>query len=126
MRLLLDTHVVLWAVSEPERLSEPARKAFLAPRNTLYFSVVSAWEMEIKRSLGKLDVPSSFDEELARLRLEELPVRLAHTRGLRELPDHHRDPFDRLLVAQARAESLVIVTADPLVSRYPVRTMRAG
>ena len=88
MRLLLDTHVVLWAVSEPERLSEAARRALLAPRNTLYFSVASAWEMEIKRSIGKLELPSTFAEELARLRLEELPVRLTHTRGLRELPDH--------------------------------------
>ena len=123
MRLLLDTHVVLWAVTEPERLSASTRAALIAPRNTLYLSVASAWEMEIKRALGKLTTPASFDDELARLRLEELPVRLAHTRLLRELPDHHKDPFDRLLIAQARAESLVLVTADPAIRRYSVRTM---
>ncbi len=123
MRLLLDTHVVLWAVAEPERLSASTRAALIAPRNALYLSAASAWEMEIKRALGKLTTPASFDDELARLRLEELPVRLAHTRLLRELPDHHKDPFDRLLIAQARAESLVLVTADPAIRRYSVRTM---
>lgn len=125
MRLLLDTHVLLWAVTEPERLSASTRSALVASRNTLYLSAVCAWEIEIKRATGKLETPASFDDELARLRLEELPVRLAHTRALRDLPDHHKDPFDRLLVAQARCESLVLVTADPLVRRYPVRTIAA-
>lgn len=125
MRLLLDTHVVLWAVTEPERLSASARAALIAPRNTLYLSAASAWEMEIKRALGKLTTPSTFDDEIARLRVEELPVRLAHARELRALPDHHRDPFDRMLVAQARCESLVLVTADPVLRRYPVRTLAA-
>lgn len=125
MRMLLDTHVLLWAVTDPDRLSASVRTALVASRNTLYLSVVSAWEIEIKRATGKLRTPAAFDDELARLRLEELPVRLAHTRALRELPDHHKDPFDRLLVAQARCESLVLVTADPLVQRYPVRTMPA-
>lgn len=125
MRLLVDTHVVLWALTTPERLSAPARAALVAPRNTLYLSAASAWEMEIKRATGKLRTPASFDDELARLRLEELPVRLAHTRELRRLPDHHKDPFDRLLVAQARSESLVLVTADPAIRRYPVRTLAA-
>jgi PIN domain nuclease of toxin-antitoxin system len=125
MRLLLDTHVVLWAVAEPARLSASTRSALIAPRNRLYPSAASAWEMEIERTLGKLTTPADFDDELARLRLEELPVRVAHTRELRALPDHHRDPFDRLLVAQARCESLVLVTADAIVRSYPVRTLAA-
>jgi PIN domain nuclease of toxin-antitoxin system len=86
-------------------------------------SPVSVWEIEIKRGLVKLEVPLSFDE-LARLRWTELPVRIAHTRAVRGLPDHHREPFDRLLIAQARTESLTIVTSDPQIARYDVRVLK--
>lgn len=123
MQLLLDTHVLLWALSAPERLSAGSRAALASGKNSLYLSAASLWEIEIKKGLGKLRLPEQFDDELERLRLAELPVRLAHARELRTLPSHHEDPFDRMLVAQARVESLVIVTADPNVRAYPVRTI---
>lgn len=125
MQLLLDTHVVLWALSAPERLSAASRAALASGKNTLHLSATSLWEIEIKKGLGKLRLPPQFEDELERLRLTELPVRLAHARELRKLPSHHTDPFDRMLVAQARVESLVIVTADPNVRAYPVRTLAA-
>lgn len=125
MKLLLDTHVLLWALAEPERLSDRARSAIEARRNTLYVSAASAWEIEIKRSLGKLEAPEALEDALASLGASELPIRLAHAEALRALPMHHRDPFDRMLVAQARVESLVLISADPLLACYGVTTISA-
>jgi PIN domain nuclease of toxin-antitoxin system len=123
MRFLVETQVVLWSLGEPERLCAAARTALTSSTHTIHVSPVSVWEIEIKRGLVKLEVPLSFDE-LARLRWTELPVRIAHTRAVRGLPDHHREPFDRLLIAQARTESLTIVTSDPQIARYDVRVLK--
>jgi PIN domain nuclease of toxin-antitoxin system len=125
VKLLLDTHVLLWALADPGRLSETSRAAIADPRHAVLVSAASGWEIEIKRALGKLTTPPDLDEQLRSRRLLELPIRLRHTAALRTLPPLHRDPFDRMLVAQAIVEDLVLVTADAQVRAYPVRTMPA-
>ena len=118
MRILLDTHVYLWSRTEPSRLSAKERAAIRDPANELLLSVASAWEIEIKRAIGKLAAPDDWMERTAEFGVRWLPVRAEHVRALRLLPPHHRDPFDRLLVAQSRVEDLRLVTHDPLVLRY--------
>lgn len=118
MKLLLDTHVYLWCRTEPARLSAKERAAIRDPANELLLSVASAWEIEIKRAIGKLDAPDDWMERTAEFGVQWLPVRAEHVRALRLLPPHHRDPFDRILVAQSRVENLRLVTHDPLVLRY--------
>lgn len=125
MKLLLDTHVLLWALTTPERLSERTRAAVADPHHAVFVSAASGWEIEIKRALGKLTTPADLEQQLRNRRFLELPVRLRHTTATRDLPPLHRDPFDRILVAQAIVEDLVLVTADEQMFPYPVRTMRA-
>jgi len=125
MNLLLDTHVLLWCLGSPDRLRRETRKKIEAPDTVVFVSAASAWEIEMKRALGKLKVPADLEEQLQEKRFTELPVRVRHVRALRSLPDLHRDPFDRMLVAQAVADNLVIVTADDKVRAYPARTIDA-
>jgi PIN domain nuclease of toxin-antitoxin system len=122
MRLLLDTHILLWATSEPERLSEATRSLFENPDNELVFSAVSLWEIAIKTSRGRDDFRIDagwlrrglFDNGYA-----ELPMNGAHAARVTGLPPIHKDPFDRMLVAQATVEGLTLVTSDPAVANYP-------
>ena len=122
MRLLLDTHVLLWTIAESRRLSSTARALIGEPDNALTFSSVSLWEIAIKSERGsddfRIDVSSLrrslFDNEYA-----ELSMTGAHAVALGSLPPIHRDPFDRMLVAQAIAEGLTLVTSDPAVAKYP-------
>ena len=125
MNLLLDTHVFLWAVSRPHALSAAARKALQDPENRVLFSVVSAWEISIKKSLGKLDAPSDLRQILKLNDVEELPLHLRHTEALAGLAPLHRDPFDRMLVAQALADGLTLVTRDDILKRYGVPILSA-
>jgi PIN domain nuclease of toxin-antitoxin system len=120
MKLLLDTQALLWWLAESHQLGRVARSILADGGNTVYVSAVSVWEMEIKRALGKLCAPDNIEETMAAERFLELPVRIAHTTALRDLPSVHRDPFDRLLVAQARVEGLSLVTSDPVFERYGV------
>jgi PIN domain nuclease of toxin-antitoxin system len=125
MNLLLDTHVLLWCLGAPQRMQRETRKKIESPGTVVFVSAASAWEIEMKRSLGKLKVPNDLEEQLHEKRFTELPVRARHVQALRSLPSLHRDPFDRMLVAQATTENLVLVTADSKVRAYPVRTMEA-
>lgn len=125
MTLLLDTHVLLWWLTDPARLSAPAREAIADGGNIVFVSATSAWEMEIKAGLGKLKVPHDLPVQMERERFSELPVRIAHSQALADLPLLHHDPFDRMLVAQARVETLTLVTADSLVLAYGGRLLRA-
>ena len=123
MALLLDTHAFLWWVADDERLSAKARRAI--ERQDSFVSLASCWEMAIKVSLGKLTVPSSIDRFVHR-QLEVngfslLPIALEHTSMAADLPFHHRDPFDRLLAAQALSEELTVVSADAIFKEYRVR-----
>lgn len=125
MNLLLDTQVFLWLDSDPAKLSPAARHACADTGNVLWLSVASAWEMQIKIGLGKLRLRRSLAETIASQQaanmLQILPVQLAHTIALVDLPPYHKDPFDRLLIAQTRQEDWEIVTADPEFRAYPVR-----
>jgi PIN domain nuclease of toxin-antitoxin system len=122
MRLLLDTHVLLWTIAESRRLSAAARALIGEPDNELTFSSVSLWEVAIKAGRGRddfrIDV-SSLRRSLFDNGYTELPITSAHAAALGGLPPIHRDPFDRMLVAQAIVEGLTLVTSDPAVAKYP-------
>jgi PIN domain nuclease of toxin-antitoxin system len=127
VRVLLDTHAFLWWISDSPELSDAAREAIADQRNAPIFSAVSGWEIAIKAGLGKLELPDSpakfVNEQLSQNNLEVLPIHSRHALGVYGLPDHHRDPFDRLLVSQAVVEKLPSLTADPEIPRYPVETL---
>ena len=120
MNLLLDTHTVLWWLSDDPALSETARAAIADPENTVFLSAVVVWEIRIKQSIGKLDLPDDFGEVLDRQPFTELPVTVDHAHTIVELPAVHRDPFDRMLVAQAIVEHMAIVTRDQSIADYDV------
>lgn len=122
MKLLLDTHILLWAAGHPQRLSGPARKLLTDSRNELFFSAANLWEVAIKRELGRKDF--RVDPRLLRRGLldngyGELPITSEHAVAIDGLPPLHKDPFDRLLVAQAQVEGITLVTVDPQVAKYP-------
>ena len=122
MKLLLDTHLLLWAAGEPKRLSKPARRLIDDPDNELLFSAASLWEVAIKRRLGREDF--KVDARLLRRGLldngySELPIISDHVVATESLPPLHKDPFDRILVAQATVEGVTLLTTDSLVSQYP-------
>ena len=127
MKLLFDTHTFIWWDSNAANPSAAARSALLDPVNELTLSVVSIWEIQIKRGLGKLNVSRPLGELVRHHRLvnkvEILTVALEHVLELDALSDHHRDPFDRLLVAQANVEGAVLVTKDAAIKKYSVRTL---
>ena len=118
MKLLLDTHVYLWSRTDPSRLSAEERAAVRDPANEIVLSVASAWEIEIKRAIGKLAAPDDWMERTESFGVQWLPVRAEHVRALRTLPPIHRDPFDRILVAQSMVENVRLVTHDPVVLSY--------
>jgi PIN domain nuclease of toxin-antitoxin system len=123
--LLLDTHVLLWALADAPDLTDPERDAITDPRHPVFVSAVSAWEITIKKALGKLRAPDDLVDQLERRRFTALDVTVEHAVAVGDLPDHHRDPFDRLLIAQARVERLTLVTRDPSIGRYDVDTFTA-
>lgn len=125
MKLLLDTHAWLWWLSEPERLLEDARLAIANGRSHVSVSAISFVEVAIKETLGKLRAPAGLASSLETARFCELPLTVAHAAELRQLPLLHKDPFDRVLVAQARAEGLTLVSRDPLVLAYDVPILAA-
>lgn len=120
MRILLDTHVFLWWVRDDPRLDAPARDLISNYANEIFVSAVSAWEIEIKAALGKLKISPDWKRLVAENGFQWLPVLPRHTEGLRDLPPIHRDPFDRMLVAQARTAHLALLTRDPKVQAYLV------
>lgn len=121
MNLLLDTHLLLWAASEPQRLSSKARTLLLAPANQLIFSSASLWEISIKNGLERPDFnvdPRRLWRMLLVNGYRELPVTSEHAVAVNDLPPLHNDPFDRILVAQARVEGLTLLTVDKAVAKY--------
>ena len=121
MNLLLDTHVALWAITDHPRLPARMRELICSPRSTVWVSAVSLWEIAIKHSLKRGDMPISGEEALGYFRdsgYRLLSVEPEHAAAVENLPSHHADPFDRLLVAQALAEPMRLLTSDPIVARY--------
>ncbi len=125
MRLLLDTHALLWAIVEPDRLSDRAREALQDGGNDVFASAVGVWEIEIKRALRKLEAPDDLIGVLTATGFEPLPISLSHATRAGSLPPHHRDPFDRMLIAQAELEVLTIVTRDARFAAYGVPLLEA-
>lgn len=125
MRLLLDTHVVLWELEGSRRVSQVAQEAIEQARELL-FSVVSFAEIGLKAAVGKLSVPRDLREHVLRSGVRVLRLDADHGLAVAQLPMHHRDPFDRLLIAQARCEQLTIVTADGRIAEYDVALIDAG
>lgn len=125
MRLLLDTHVVLWELEGSRRIAPAAQEA-IEQATELLFSVVSFAEIGVKAAIGKLSVPDDLQDHVRRSGLRILRLDVDHGLGVVDLPMHHRDPFDRLLIAQARSEKLTIVTADRRIADYDVGFIDAG
>jgi PIN domain nuclease of toxin-antitoxin system len=124
LRLLLDTHALIWTLSAPAKLPRFVSDAIDDPANFVFASVVSAWEMAIKQSLGRLDFPlGRLGDTLIKTGIVDLPITLQHAVAVSRLPAHHRDPFDRLLIAQAQLEGLTLVSRDPLVRQYQVAVL---
>ena len=117
MELLLDTHVVLWWRGNSRHLRSEARKA-IAKADVVYVSVASGWEVAIKIARGQLRIPGPFEQAIEESRFSKLPITFAHAAALVDLPAHHRDPFDRMLIVQSRLEELTIVTADRKFEPY--------
>jgi PIN domain nuclease of toxin-antitoxin system len=129
MRLLLDTHVFIWMHGDPARLSERARELLVDADTELYLSVVVAWELGIKLARERLTLPEPLEAYVTsrarRARMSLLSIGLVHVLEAVALPPHHADPFDRMLVAQARTEGLTLLTADAWIARYDVELLRA-
>jgi len=126
LKLLLDTHALLWALLAPRRLSPTAADAIEDGANEVFVSVVSAWEIEIKRAKGKLPIQVPLSDALSEQRFKTLPVTLPYVLAVESLPRRHRDPFDRMLIAQAQLEGMTLVTSDREVRHYPVATLPAS
>ena len=129
MKLLLDTHVFIWMHGDPDRLSRRARKLLVDANTELHLSVVVAWELGIMIARERLTLPEPLDEYVMsrarRARMSLLPIDLIHVLEAVTLPPHHADPFDRMLIAQARAEGLTLLTADRSMARYDVEIVQA-
>ena len=127
MRILVDTHVFLWAITDDPRLSSVHKALYLDSSNDLYLSVTSMWEMLIKSGLGKLPLPTPaagyIVKQMEKNRLLALPIRFSHLTALESLPPLHRDPFDRMLAAQARAENIPIMSVDSEFRKYDVEVL---
>jgi len=127
MKVLLDTHTFLWWVTDDLKLSSRVRKIISDGKNELFLSAVSGWEIAIKAQLGRIQIPDKpqtfISEQMVANAIQGLPIQISHAVHIYNLPTHHRDPFDRMLVAQAQLEKLPILTDDPQISQYPVKVI---
>ena len=124
-RLLLDTHVLLWSLTEPQKLSRRTRDALEDAQNEVFASSVSVWEIAVKRALGKLKAPDNLEASIKEQDFIPLNLTFLHAEQAGALPPHHGDPFDRMLIAQAQVEGLILVTRDARILLYGIRTMNA-
>ena len=125
MNLLLDTHVLIWALENNPTLSKPARNAIINGKNMVFISPASIWEINIKKAIGKLESPDNLLKEIEIHRFTELTINFQHAELAGKLPDIHKDPFDRMLISQAILEKLTLVTRDSLVTQYDVPILKA-
>jgi len=120
MTLLLDTHALLWWLDDPRQLSRQARAVIQDGKNPVYISAAVVWEIAIKKALGKVDAPDNLEEVMEANRFLPLPITIPHAVAMQSLPALHRDPFDRILIAQALHEGFRLVTRDQEIAKYPV------
>ncbi len=125
MKALLDTHALLWWLEDNPTLSGRARDCISNGLNLIHVSAAAIWEIRIKQALGKLEIPSDFTQVLNRQLFEMLPITVEHADAVGNLPTLHRDPFDRMLIAQARVENLTIITRDSIFHQYQVPIVKA-
>ena len=125
MRILLDTHFLLWWLMDDAALGDRGRDLISTPENLIFFSAASIWEMRIKQGIGKLELPEDFVDVLADQAFEPLAVTVEHAHAVHGLPLLHRDPFDRVLIAQARLERLTLLTRDHIIAQYDVAALLA-
>ena len=127
MKILLDTHIFLWAITDDSRLTRRQQQIFSDEHNDLFLSVASVWEIVIKVAVGKLPLPQPsvayVERHLKKNQIKLLPLRLPHLSALESVPLLHRDPFDRILVAQAQVEGMPILSVDPLISQYGLKVL---
>ncbi|HYX53036.1 MAG TPA: type II toxin-antitoxin system VapC family toxin [Candidatus Limnocylindrales bacterium] len=130
MKYLLDTVIFLWNLHSPEKLNNKAQQLLASQHDEIFFSAVSSWEVVIKYARGKLMMPQPpwqiLPEAITRFGALALPITHAHTLAVGQLPAHHSDPFDRMLIAQAQTEKMVLMTAEKLIEKYPVETFWCG
>ena len=124
MNVLLDTHILIWALENNPSLSKKARDVITTGANMVFVSSASVWEISIKKSTGKLIVPDNLLEELAAHRFSLLNISAEHAQLAGELPMIHKDPFDRMLVAQAKIEKLTLISNDPMIAQYRVKLLK--
>lgn len=120
MNLLLDTHIIIWWLNDDEQLKSIHKKLIADPNNLCYISSASIWEISIKSSLGKLKIPSSYFEILKEQGFLELSINWFHCKEIKKLPDIHRDPFDRMLISQAKIEDMTLLTVDDNIKKYEI------
>ncbi len=127
MKYLLDTHTFLWWITNNDMLSDRVRDVISYGKNILYLSAASGWEIIVKMGLGRLQLPNDPDkvipEQMSLNSIEGLPIQMSHALHVHSLPRHHRDPFDRILVAQSQLEGLAIITSDPQIAQYDVEVV---
>ena len=125
MNLLLDTHVLLWWLDDHPSLSEKARASISNGENLIFVSSAVIWEVRIKQALGKLEIPPNFHQVLEQQAFEMLSITVEHAHAIGDLAAYHRDPFDRMLVAQARVEGFTVVTRDAIFEQYQIPIIKA-
>ena len=125
MRLLLDTHTFLWWLTDVAKLPDATRSAIADPGNHVFVSAVTGWEIAVKKAKGKLTAPENLSAMIEKKGFQHLHVTFHHAEQAGRLPLHHRDPFDRFLIAQAQAEGLTLVTRDARIRRYGIHTLTA-
>lgn len=123
MKLLVDTHVLVWAALNSRLLPETVKARLTAEDNIVFVSMASLWELSIKSSLGKIELTKDFFEQLQPVGYEILPIAVEHVKAVNRLPHYHRDPFDRMLVAQAMQEQLIFLTCDDQIKKYDVKVL---
>ncbi len=124
MNLLLDTHILIWVLEDNPMLSEKARKTIINGKNMVFVSSATVWEMSIKQAMGKLAIPNNLIEEIELLRFTQLEITFDHAKLAGQLPEIHKDPFDRMLIAQAKLEDLTLVTKDRHIQKYDVKLLK--
>jgi len=125
MQFLIDTHVLLWALCEPDKLKKETIELIENENNIILVSIATLWELQVKESINKLKLPDNFFCDLTNFGYEILPINIQHLKKLKFLPMHHRDPFDRMLIAQAITEKLKLITQDQDICKYEVQVIMA-